>query len=85
MADEMMLIVCRACRKGVIFMTVLGSSPVRKRGTLEDFEAFVTQHYLDCWDGIPDFLAIGFEIGSEADLGHGVTLESATKPEAPKI
>ena len=83
MADEMMLIVCRACRKGVIFMTALGSL-VGKRGKIEDFEAFVAQHYVDCWDGIPDFLGIGFEIGSEADLGHGVMLEAAKSSEGSK-
>lgn len=81
MADEMMLIVCRACRKGVIFMTALGSL-VGKRGTLEGFEAFVTQHYSDCWGGIPDYFTKGFEIGSEADLGHGVTLESSKTKES---
>lgn len=81
----MMLIVCRACRKGVIFMTALGPS-VRKRGTIDGFEAFVTQHYVDCWDGIPDFFAKGFEIGFEADLGHGVILEAAKNdPDEQKI
>lgn len=76
MADEMMLIVCRRCRKAVIFMTALGGL-VGHRGTIDGFEAFISQHYTECWDGIPMFLAKAFEIGSEADLGHGVTLELA--------
>ena len=77
-----MLIVCRCCRKAVIFMTALGGS-VGHRGTIEAFEAFITQHYEECWEGIPAFLAKAFEIGSEADLGHGVTLEAARRNPVP--
>lgn len=75
MADEMMLIVCRRCRKGIIFMAALGSL-IGSRGTIEGAESFIVHHYQECWSGMPVLLPIAFEFGSEADLGHGVELES---------
>lgn len=84
MADDMLLLICRRCRKGIILMTRLGEG-CASRGTNQSREAFIEQHWIECWDRMDDFFRIAFELGCEADLGHGVKLESArgseVKPE----
>lgn len=80
MADDMLLLICRRCRKGIILMTRLGES-CASRGTDAGREAFVEQHWIECWDRVDNFFQIAFETGSEADLGHGVTLEAVKAKE----